>query len=76
MKYSRLLFLFAYIFLSMPLYAQYTINVGDDITLYAPSSRDSKKPDLYDVKWNYVGTGSVTLISSTSNPVVVRGVWA
>lgn len=60
----------------MPLYAQYTINVGDDITLYAPSSRDSKKPDLYDVKWNYVGTGSVTLISSTSNPVVVRGVWA
>ncbi|MBQ7427489.1 MAG: hypothetical protein IJV20_09620 [Prevotella sp.] len=54
--------------------AQYTAYIGgDDIKLYAPASTDSRKPDLYDVKWSYSGSGSVTFISSTSNPTYVRG---
>lgn len=76
MKFRRQLLTFVCAFISIISSAQYTINIGDDITLYAPPSRDSKKPDLYDVRWNYVGTGNVTLISSTSNPVVVRGISA
>ena len=57
------------------LWAQYTVYIGgNDIKLYAPSSPDSRKPDLYEVRWSQSGSGSVTFISSSSNPTTVRGV--
>ena len=63
--------------IGVDLWAQYTVYIGgNDIKLYAPSSPDSRKPDLYDVRWSQSGSGSVTFISSSSNPTTVRGVSA
>ena len=76
MKLIKLFLSVIFVFLSSLAFAQYTIQVGGEIELSAPASRDSKKPNLYDVKWRYVGTGSVTFVSDTSNPTRVIGTSA
>ncbi|MBR1667931.1 MAG: chitobiase/beta-hexosaminidase C-terminal domain-containing protein [Bacteroidaceae bacterium] len=76
MKLRSLLFIMLCAFIPLVAKAQYTVNVGSDITLYAPSSSDYRKPDLYDVKWEASGSGSVTFLNPTQSPTGVRGVSA